>query len=309
MVDVTIIGGGLSGLAAAFAVQQAGVSYRLIEVKDRLGGSIATEREAGWVLDTGLFGFSPDDDWDFLADVGLNPAHDLIEIPLPTRRPAVAFRHGTGALIDAYAKRLTGTIIHRMAVSSIGKQGERFTLCLENGMVWDTGAVIVAAPARYAERMLRNLAPQAAAQLEDYPYDTITRLALGYAREYIPQPEKVVWDMGLPHYFATSHPDRVPTGHILLQLGVRHAPLELPPRKLVSVVQRDANLPPGQVIERVSRWAEAEPLRPHDADFYDWSDELEGKLPEGLALAGNDYAGLSLAERVESGYAAAERVL
>lgn len=42
MRDVVIIGGGLSGLAAAYELEKHNVDYTLIEVKRELGGSIRT---------------------------------------------------------------------------------------------------------------------------------------------------------------------------------------------------------------------------------------------------------------------------
>ena len=40
-VPVVIVGGGLSGLYAAFLLEQKGIAYRLLEARDRLGGRIA----------------------------------------------------------------------------------------------------------------------------------------------------------------------------------------------------------------------------------------------------------------------------
>jgi len=52
-VDVAIVGGGIAGLTAAFALHRLGVSYRLLEGSPRLGGVIRTEREGGFVMEAG----------------------------------------------------------------------------------------------------------------------------------------------------------------------------------------------------------------------------------------------------------------
>ncbi len=51
MAEVIIVGGGLTGISAAWELEQQHIPYRLIEVKNRLGGSIVTRCEAGFVLD------------------------------------------------------------------------------------------------------------------------------------------------------------------------------------------------------------------------------------------------------------------
>ncbi|HBA85306.1 MAG TPA: protoporphyrinogen oxidase [Verrucomicrobia bacterium] len=55
MKHVVIVGGGITGLAAAYYLQKAarGLSYTLIESEPRLGGKIATIREDGFVVDGG----------------------------------------------------------------------------------------------------------------------------------------------------------------------------------------------------------------------------------------------------------------
>jgi oxygen-dependent protoporphyrinogen oxidase len=53
VLDAAVIGGGISGLAAAYELQRRGHSVRVFEAGARAGGVIATERFDGWVIDGG----------------------------------------------------------------------------------------------------------------------------------------------------------------------------------------------------------------------------------------------------------------
>ena len=52
-VDVAIVGGGISGLSAAYELLRRGLSVRVLEAGPRPGGVIRTERFDGWVVDGG----------------------------------------------------------------------------------------------------------------------------------------------------------------------------------------------------------------------------------------------------------------
>jgi oxygen-dependent protoporphyrinogen oxidase len=52
-VDVAVIGGGIAGLTAAYRLSRAGVSFRLFEATQHLGGLIRTERSDGFLIDAG----------------------------------------------------------------------------------------------------------------------------------------------------------------------------------------------------------------------------------------------------------------
>ncbi len=51
--DVVVVGGGISGLTAAYRLAQKGISFRLLEASPRLGGVIRTETVDGFLLEGG----------------------------------------------------------------------------------------------------------------------------------------------------------------------------------------------------------------------------------------------------------------
>ena len=55
MRDVVVIGGGLSGLAACYELEKQQIRYTLIEVKRRVGGSISSCKDKGFVTDASAF--------------------------------------------------------------------------------------------------------------------------------------------------------------------------------------------------------------------------------------------------------------
>ena len=57
--SVLIIGGGLSGLALADALETQGTEYLLLEARSRFGGRIKTEHDAGGYFDMGPAWFWP----------------------------------------------------------------------------------------------------------------------------------------------------------------------------------------------------------------------------------------------------------
>ncbi|MFN8450186.1 MAG: NAD(P)-binding protein [Anaerolineae bacterium] len=93
-----VIGGGLTGMSAAWELERLGIPYRLIEVKNRLGGSIVTRREAGFTLDGSAFALEQYGEWAFLAELGLDDA--LVPIGRYRDGRLVVFRDGTQMLVD-----------------------------------------------------------------------------------------------------------------------------------------------------------------------------------------------------------------
>jgi len=133
--EMVVIGGGLSGLAACYELEKRGAAYTVIEVKPRFGGGIRSVLEAGFIMDASAFAFRPLLDHTLLNDLSLR------QRVVPIDDEACVFRDGSASLIRALEARLQGGRLMRMAVSSIGRLGERFTICFENGIMLDAGAL------------------------------------------------------------------------------------------------------------------------------------------------------------------------
>ena len=307
MRDVVVIGGGLSGLAACYELEKHSVRYTLIEVKARLGGGIASTVFQGFIADVCAFAVADFADDSLLSELGLR-AERFSFAP-----GQFGFCGGTQALIDALAGRLHGARLMRMAVSSIGWRDGRFTLCLENGLLLDAGAVIIAAPARYAERMLYNLAPEVSGWLRGYQYDSLCRVSLGFRKRDLPRRRMRAHSVIYPFVFATDSPRRVPDdGHLLLQVGARALPT-LPPRQIIQGIIAHYGCAGEPLFAQVASWREADPLTCYDADHAAQVATMRAQLPAGISLIGSDYcrqppqtAGLArLDERLRQGRQAA----
>ena len=73
MRDAVIVGGGISGLSAAYHLAKAGIPCRLVERRPRLGGVIQTERVNGCVLEAGPDSFLSAKPWamELIGELGL----------------------------------------------------------------------------------------------------------------------------------------------------------------------------------------------------------------------------------------------
>ncbi|RMG86731.1 MAG: hypothetical protein D6712_06955 [Chloroflexi bacterium] len=290
MRTTVIIGGGLSGLVAAYTLQNHNIPYTLIEVKRRVGGAISTVRQNGFVMDGGPSLINHEEGQQ------LYPFLDSLHIgdELFEAKHGLSLRSGMQILTDTLDMKLTGGRLHRMAVSSIGQIGRIFTICMENGLMFDARSLIVAVPARYAERIFYGYIPEISELLMDYRYDTIARLSLGYANEHLPTELKVSAQK-YPFVYRFSGPPRAPTGYSLLHIGVRLTPpIKLEADEIIANAIKDLNLSPAPTVWHLDYWPEADPLNVYDAQHAQDMMAISELLPGGVALIGNDYAPTSL---------------
>jgi protoporphyrinogen oxidase len=285
MRDVVVIGGGLSGLTAAYELEKAGVDYSLIEVKRQLGGSLGSVQSGDCILDKGSFAFEDAFDGDWLASLGLEDPF------FPLKKGVVAFKRGAGALIDALSSKITAPRLMRMAVSSIGdnEQGG-YSICMENGLIFKAKRLIIALPARYAERVFYGYISEITEALLDYHYDTVQRISVvcktSELPEHIPNPP----DMAYVYIKRTEHESRVPAGYSLLQFGFRINPARLQsPEQSLNFLLNHFGLPE-PIASHLGYWAEADPISCYDDGFAERLGKIRALLPENIALIGSDYS-------------------
>src|SRR5258708_6779251 len=72
MKKVIVIGGGITGLSAAWELQQRGIEYTLLEASNRLGGKLITERADGFIIEAGADSFltSKREAWELCREIG-----------------------------------------------------------------------------------------------------------------------------------------------------------------------------------------------------------------------------------------------
>lgn len=316
MRDVVVIGGGLGGLAAVRELASIGLSCSLIEVQRQLGGSMGSVQVGDFVFDSGPMRHPLRDPDYFLAYVRGLPDWEADAVHIDADGQAI-FADGTGAFVAALKQDQQATVMLRMAVSSLGfldSEDQLFAVCLENGILMAARAIIIAAPARYAERMLYTLAPDVALRLLDYRYDNVAYVSLGYVSLPAPGLNPDIPDgYPLTRIAMCDQGGRVPTGGLIVQAGLRFEPMQGLPADPVGEITALMGWPPNPDADHVHHWPESDPVMWRDADHVDVMRNVRSQLPQGVALAGSDYIASAhpptLDERILSGINAASQVM
>ncbi|GAB1421311.1 hypothetical protein MASR2M15_14680 [Anaerolineales bacterium] len=281
MVDITVVGGGLAGLAACATLEAQQIDYRLIEVKGVLGGSIQTVRYEETLIDTGIFAFDEAEKNALEQGLGLEDAF------FPINR-GFAFKQGSVVLIDHFRKQIQQPILYRMAVSSVGYEDGDYLLCLENGMLLNSKAILLAVPARYLERMFYGYIPELSEIFRSFYYDYLMRVNLIYEEEKGQIPDSMPPSMDIPFLYWTDSAYRVAAGHLLMQLGVRVFD-HFNEVQILESIRRSFGFEHAPVYSHMSLWREADLMSPLGSDHGQQMEAIKQLLPEGIAICGSDF--------------------
>jgi oxygen-dependent protoporphyrinogen oxidase len=217
MTRVLVVGGGLSGLTAAFRLVEAGASVRVIEGADRVGGQIWTTLEQGFVIERGAEGFvfrseavpalaealgMPDELMGQSVTTSYGYAGEHLEALAPGEAAAFlgfqvprddlgkgirTFRRGMGSLLSA----LEGNLRARGVAPALGVTARAVTpdarepsVELASGEVLRADAVIVAVPAAPLAALLGDAVEQARALADAATLSSVT-VELAFPRDAI----------------------------------------------------------------------------------------------------------------------------
>lgn len=234
---------------------------------------------------------------------------------------------GMQALVDAAVARLPAGVLRlRTPVAAVARGRHRYAVALAGGGTLDADAVIVAAGARTAARLLRDLNGDLASRLGAISYASSASVTLGYRRSEIRHPLDgfgfVVPRVERRPILAASFSSvkfagRAPADRVLVRvfLGGATDPgaLEMDDDRLAATVRREMEALVGAAAAphfvRVMRHHDAMPQ--YAVGHLDGVAEIEAGLAAlpGLALAGAAYRGVGVPDCIRSGETAAERVL
>ncbi|MBI3030009.1 MAG: protoporphyrinogen oxidase [Candidatus Rokubacteria bacterium] len=239
----------------------------------------------------------------------------------------VTFADGMEEFTRALADRLPpGSVRLKERVVGLRREGGRWRVGLADGSGVDADAVIVAAEAYQAARMVRDLDPSLAHLLETIPYASSATVTLAYRREEVPHPldgfgfvvPRIEQRPLLACTFSSvKYPGRAPAGHVLLRVflggALDEGILKEDDERMVAIVRAQlqellgVGAPP--LLSRVHRYpaSMAQYLVGHLGTVAAIETRV-AQLP-GLALAGSAYRGVGISDCVRSGDAAAARAL
>jgi oxygen-dependent protoporphyrinogen oxidase len=237
---------------------------------------------------------------------------------------------GLGRLVDRLADVLAPHTQIRMGVSVTGleptPQG-RWRLTCDRGAVVEADGCVVTSPAPVTARLLRELAPGAAATLDGIRYASVALATMGYAPDALRVPLEgsgylVPRSEGRLHtactFTTTKWPALGGSGLVLVRASAGRdgdeRPADLDDAELVARLHREVAevIGVGQdpMLSRVDRWPRSFPQYDigHRARVDAVDADLAAKAP-GVVLAGAAHRGLGIASCVGQARDAAARVV
>jgi protoporphyrinogen/coproporphyrinogen III oxidase len=200
----------------------------------------------------------------------------------------------------------------------------RYQVNLENGETLEADAVIIAAPAFAAAKLLALLDPALASDLQSIPYVSTATVSLAYREGDIPR-DLDGYGYVIPRcegrralactWTSTKFPHRAPEGYALIRVFVGRAGQDIPwnENDLLELAKEELKSTLGittePLLHRVFLWDKAMPQ--YNLGHPEMLKRIDVALENhsGLALAGNGYRGIGIPDCIHSGELAVKKIV
>jgi oxygen-dependent protoporphyrinogen oxidase len=238
----------------------------------------------------------------------------------------VTLRGGMQTMVETLVGRLGHDTLRRgTTVRTVRRENERWRVIFQSGESLEADGVILATPAFHTAQLVRELDSPLAEQLDSISYSSAATVNMAFRREQIPHPLNG-FGFVVPHrenrkiiagsFSSVKYAGRAPDGYVLLRTfvgGALQAELfEHDDEEIEQMVREELRqllgITTSPLFVRIVRYPRSMPqyLVGH-LKLVDTIEKAIAKHP-GLAIAGNAYRGVGIADCVRSGEVAAEGV-
>jgi oxygen-dependent protoporphyrinogen oxidase len=243
----------------------------------------------------------------------------------------MTLKHGLSVLIEELAGRLVKTnhtrIMTGIKVAGVSRKDQGYEVAFEGSGALTADAVIVAAPAHAASRVLKGLDPELSAKLLTIPYASTATVSVAFRKKdvrhplngfgfVVPSSEKrrimaATWTSVKFNHRAP--PDSVLIRCFLGGAGRSADIISLSDTELVAIVREELKdimgIDAEPVLTRVFRWKNSMPQYTiGHQERVEWIEKRTATHP-GLYLTGSAYHGIGIADSVRYGEIVAKKVL
>jgi len=239
----------------------------------------------------------------------------------------VTLRGGMQTMVETLTGRLApNTLRQGLAVEKVRRENGQWQIMCQGGESLSADGVILATPAFHTAQLVKDLDLPLAEQLGSISYSSAATVNMAFRREHIPH-RLNGFGFVVPHiekrkiiagsFSSVKYAGRAPDGHVLLRAfvgGALQAELfERDDQEIAHMVRDElrqllgVTTPP--LFARVARYPRSMPQ--YLVGHLKLIESIERKVDQhpALALAGNAYRGVGIADCVRSGETAAETVL
>jgi oxygen-dependent protoporphyrinogen oxidase len=235
---------------------------------------------------------------------------------------------GLAEIVEKLVESLMWKVNMRLntSVSHITRNSSTYFLELADGSVLEADSLILATPAYVSGKLLENIDPALAADLQSIPYASTATVTLAYRQSDLKRPLDG-YGYVIPRregrralactWTSTKFPHRAPDGYALIRVFVGRAGQDADmPRDestLIELAREELQLTLGitaePLVSRVFVWEKAMPQ--YNLGHSERLKRIDAALEKhpGLALAGNGYRGIGIPDCIHSGELAVEKIL